>query len=60
MFFFMELRNLLVFLAYSADEWSQIAYVTFKDPQGADTALLLSVYYTLLSLLTYLPHIFAV
>ncbi|KAM0934502.1 putative RNA recognition motif domain, nucleotide-binding alpha-beta plait domain superfamily [Dioscorea sansibarensis] len=26
----------------SADEWSQIAYVTFKDPQGADTALLLS------------------
>ncbi|KAH7668709.1 RNA recognition motif domain-containing protein [Dioscorea alata] len=26
----------------SADEWSQIAHVTFKDPQGADTALLLS------------------
>ncbi|KAJ0968067.1 hypothetical protein J5N97_024984 [Dioscorea zingiberensis] len=26
----------------SADEWSQIAYVTFKDSQGADTALLLS------------------
>lgn len=24
------------------DEWSQIAYVTFKDAQGADTALLLS------------------
>lgn len=27
----------------SADEWSQIAYVTFKDSQGAETALLLSV-----------------
>ncbi|XP_064960168.1 binding partner of ACD11 1-like isoform X8 [Musa acuminata AAA Group] len=26
----------------SADEWSQIAYVTFKDSQGAETALLLS------------------
>ncbi|KAJ0968101.1 hypothetical protein J5N97_025018 [Dioscorea zingiberensis] len=25
----------------SADEWSQIAYVTFKDPRVADTALLL-------------------
>jgi len=28
---------------YSGDEWSQIAYVTFKDSQGAETALLLSV-----------------
>ncbi|KAK1306633.1 hypothetical protein QJS10_CPA10g01201 [Acorus calamus] len=26
----------------SADEWSQIAHVTFKDSQGAETALLLS------------------
>lgn len=26
----------------SGDEWSQIAYVTFKDSQGAETALLLS------------------
>ncbi|KAK1272701.1 hypothetical protein QJS04_geneDACA012161 [Acorus gramineus] len=26
----------------SADEWSQIAYVTFKDSQGAETAILLS------------------
>ncbi|KAA8525850.1 hypothetical protein F0562_007705 [Nyssa sinensis] len=26
----------------SANEWSQIAYVTFKDSQGADTAVLLS------------------
>ncbi|XP_074585821.1 binding partner of ACD11 1-like [Curcuma longa] len=26
----------------SADEWSQIAYVTFRDSQGAETALLLS------------------
>ncbi|WOL17435.1 binding partner of ACD11 1-like [Canna indica] len=26
----------------SADEWSQIAYVTFKDSQAAETALLLS------------------
>ncbi|CAL9085521.1 unnamed protein product [Musa textilis] len=26
----------------SADEWSQLAYVTFKDSQGAETALLLS------------------
>uniref|UniRef100_A0A0E0L6X0 RRM domain-containing protein n=1 Tax=Oryza punctata TaxID=4537 RepID=A0A0E0L6X0_ORYPU len=26
----------------SGDEWSQVAYVTFKDPQGAETALLLS------------------
>ncbi|AQK79934.1 putative RNA recognition motif containing family protein [Zea mays] len=26
----------------SGDEWSQIAYVTFKDAQGAETALLLS------------------
>lgn len=29
----------------SGDEWSQVAYVTFKDVQGADTALLLSVSY---------------
>ena len=27
----------------SGDEWSQVAYVTFKDAQGAETALLLSV-----------------
>ncbi|XP_010906449.1 binding partner of ACD11 1 [Elaeis guineensis] len=27
---------------HSGDEWSQIAYVTFKDSQGAETALLLS------------------
>lgn len=26
----------------SGDEWSQVAYVTFKDEQGAETALLLS------------------
>ncbi|XP_008778212.2 binding partner of ACD11 1-like isoform X2 [Phoenix dactylifera] len=26
----------------SGDEWSQIAYVTFKDSEGAETALLLS------------------
>ncbi|AQL02601.1 Binding partner of ACD11 1 [Zea mays] len=26
----------------SGDEWSQVAYVTFKDAQGAETALLLS------------------
>jgi hypothetical protein len=26
----------------SGDEWSQVAYVTFKDTQGAETALLLS------------------
>ncbi|KAJ6836213.1 binding partner of ACD11 1-like isoform X2 [Iris pallida] len=26
----------------SGDEWSQVAYVTFKDSQGAETALLLS------------------
>ncbi|KAH7659099.1 RNA recognition motif domain-containing protein [Dioscorea alata] len=26
----------------SADEWSQVAYVTFKDSQGAETAALLS------------------
>ncbi|XP_010933436.1 binding partner of ACD11 1 [Elaeis guineensis] len=26
----------------SGDEWSQVAYVTFKEPQGAETALLLS------------------
>ncbi|KAL5211550.1 hypothetical protein ABZP36_022397 [Zizania latifolia] len=26
----------------SGDEWSQVAYVTFKDGQGAETALLLS------------------
>lgn len=26
----------------SGDEWSQLAYVTFKDSQGAETALLLS------------------
>lgn len=29
----------------SADERSQIAYVTFKDLQGAETAVLLSVSY---------------
>ena len=27
----------------SGDEWSQVAYVSFKDAQGAETALLLSV-----------------
>jgi len=27
----------------SESEWSQLAYVTFKDSQGADTAVLLSV-----------------
>jgi hypothetical protein len=32
---------LLVF--FSESEWSQVAYVTFKDSQGADTAVLLSV-----------------
>ncbi|OAY63969.1 Binding partner of ACD11 1 [Ananas comosus] len=26
----------------SGDEWSQVAYVTFKDTQGAETAVLLS------------------
>ncbi|XP_009385717.2 binding partner of ACD11 1 isoform X1 [Musa acuminata AAA Group] len=34
----------------SADEWSQIAYVTFKDSQGAETALLLSVGATIVDL----------
>jgi hypothetical protein len=28
---------------FSESEWSQVAYVTFKDSQGADTAVLLSV-----------------
>eukprot|EP00249_Psilotum_nudum_P018059 c26620_g2_i1 orf=299-505(-) len=27
----------------SDDDWSQAAYVTFKDPEALDTALLLSV-----------------
>lgn len=31
------------YICNSADEWSQIAYVTFRDSQGAETALLLSV-----------------
>lgn len=36
---------LLVFSSVfiSESEWSQLAYVTFKDSQGADTAVLLSV-----------------
>ncbi|KAL6594361.1 hypothetical protein ACP70R_048554 [Stipagrostis hirtigluma subsp. patula] len=29
----------------SGDEWSQVAYVTFKEAQGAETALLLSLLY---------------
>lgn len=34
----------LVSLSFgSGDEWSQVAFVTFKDAQGAETALLLSV-----------------
>lgn len=36
-------RLSLFSLSYSGDEWSQIAYVTFKDSQGAETAMLLSV-----------------
>jgi len=32
-----------LFFFGSGDEWSQVAYVTFKDAQGAETALLLSV-----------------
>jgi hypothetical protein len=35
------LKYLLVFISES--EWSQVAYVTFKNSQGADTAVLLSV-----------------
>lgn len=37
----------------SDNEWTQIAYVTFKDMQGAETAVLLSVkslYYLVFSL----------
>jgi hypothetical protein len=28
----------------SGDELSQVAYITFKDKQGAETAMLLTVY----------------
>lgn len=33
----------LAFLCFSDSERSQIVHVTFKDPQGAETAVLLSV-----------------
>lgn len=34
----------LLILIFSETERSQIAYVTFRDPQGAETAVLLSVH----------------
>jgi hypothetical protein len=40
---FTDFSSHVFFSLDSGDEWSQVAYVTFKDAQGAETALLLSV-----------------
>lgn len=41
--FKVSLMDLFQFIFISGNERSQIAHVTFKDPQGAETAVLLSV-----------------
>jgi hypothetical protein len=38
-----EVSQIFASVFISESEWSQLAYVTFKDSQGADTAVLLSV-----------------
>jgi hypothetical protein len=39
-----EVSQIFASVFISESEWSQLAYVTFKDSQGADTAVLLSVH----------------